>query len=135
MDPNKNGGGLCFIWDREIQVTILVKNKYMIHATIEHCIFPCKWYLTRAYGPPTHKDKNNFWSLLENTADCMGDPWIIIGDLNEILLADDKLGGRTIGSSSRNYLHNFLTNTDFTDLGFRGSPFTWSNNRYGPNQC
>lgn len=37
-------------------------------------------------------------------ADNCSEPWLIIGDLNEILIANDKLGGRPMGSSSRYYL-------------------------------
>lgn len=56
---------------------------------------------------------------------------MMIGDLNEILTSDEKFGGRPCGSSSINYLENFMLNTGTIDLGYKGSTFTWRNNRIG----
>lgn len=57
--------------------------------------------------------------------------WLIVRDLNEVLNSDEKWGGRCVGSSSRNFLENFMIETDFTDLGFKENKYTWRNNRYG----
>lgn len=76
----------------------------MIYARIEHCIMPYTWFLTCACGHPSYKDKNDFWSLLESMADTIVEPWIITGDLNEVLQTDEEMGRRSVGSSSQNHL-------------------------------
>lgn len=49
-------------------------------------------------------------------------PWLLFGDLNEIITADDKLGGRDIWKK-RLFLKEFLIDTDGTNLGFTGKRF------------
>lgn len=131
VDAENRAGGLCLFWQDNIEVTILLSNKNMIHVSINHPSLPSMWYLTCVYGPPYEHEKPLFWNQLENLVMNINSPWIMIGDLNEILTSDEKFGGRSLGSCSRNYLENFMNNTGTIDLGFNGHMFTWRNNRLG----
>lgn len=124
--------GLCLMWTENIEVTILDFTKYYIHALIDHRDGFRKWLVTCAYGPPYQQDKNKFWSKIELIANTVTEPWLLIGDLNEVHVRPEKLGGRSLGISSHNYLHDFITNTYFADIGYNGNDFTWRNKRYGP---
>lgn len=53
-----------------------------------------------------------------------------MGDLNEILHSNEKLGGRSLGSTSGNYLENFLFEYGSSNLGFIGNTRTLRNNRH-----
>lgn len=51
------------------------------------------------------------------------------GDFNCFLEAQEKLGGRSLPSSSTNVFTEFFYAAGLIDLGFTGYPFTWNNNR------
>ncbi|KAK2635601.1 hypothetical protein Ddye_030393 [Dipteronia dyeriana] len=58
-------------------------------------------------------------------------PWLCMGDFNEIISEDDKLGGPP---QNRLMMENFkeaLEYCGFEDVGFRGPIFTWCNRRNG----
>lgn len=61
----------------------------------------------------------------------MTEPWTIIGDINEVLNLDKKKAGKSVASSSRNYLEKFLNDAGCIDIGFCGNKFTWRNKRLG----
>ena len=60
-------------------------------------------------------------------------PWMMMGDLNEILQPEDKEGGRPVGETSSNAFADIVFDHGLLDLGFVGNPFTWSNRRPAPS--
>lgn len=57
-------------------------------------------------------------------------PWLLAGDLNEILFAHEKEGGR---QRAQRYMDNFrhaLEECGVEDLGFEGDIFMWRNNSH-----
>lgn len=131
VDAIGKSGGLCLLWHDELEVNILTYSQNLIHISIDHAVLPSKWILSCVYGPPHSNQKKFFWNQLETMVNSINEPWAMIGDLNEILSSDEKLGGRSIGSMSNNYLNDFLQNTGSIDLGFSGNSYTWRNNRIG----
>lgn len=65
----------------------------MIHVGVAHPVWPCKWLLTCAYGPPNYANDKEFWELLLMMHTQLNDDesWVIVGDLNEVLKSDAKL--------------------------------------------
>jgi len=57
-------------------------------------------------------------------------PWFCVGDFNEIVKLEEKMGG---ASRLERQMVAFREALDFCgvrDLGFVGSPFTWCNNQF-----
>lgn len=50
------------------------------------------WLLTSVYAPPYTRQKKLFWDGLAEMANSMKDPWLIIGDVNEVMSPDEKCG-------------------------------------------
>lgn len=107
---------LCLIWHSELKVTILDYSMHHIQARIEHEVFPQTWQLICAYGPPYLSKKANFWMEMTYLVENMTDPWIMIGDLNEVMHLHEKRGGRMHTVSSTSYLENFVIDTACIDL-------------------
>lgn len=59
---------------------------------------------------------------ITNLALKITDPWIIMGDLNEMLNSEDRIGGRATIGPSRVSLENFINDTGVINLGFAGNP-------------
>lgn len=89
--------------------------------------------LTGFYGAPSVDQRWETWNSLRTFHNQHQFPWFIRGDFNEILHNWEKEGRRDRTQSQMNAFNNVLSDCRLTDLGFSGSPFTWSNNRLAPN--
>lgn len=58
------------------------------------------------------------------------EPWLIMGDFNEILNIGEKFGGKTTGIR-KSYLNEFFQNVGALDLEYTGKRFTWENRQEG----
>ena len=78
------------------------------------------------YGPQGDREKIEFLRELRDIKPVVGDNWLLIGDFNLILTAEDKsndnLNRRLMGEfrSTLNYL-------ELKELNLRGRKYTWSN--------
>jgi hypothetical protein len=85
--------------------------------------------LTGFYGnPKTHKHKES-WVLLKHLSSLSSEPWVCMGDFNEILDNSERWGR---GSRPGWQIEDFcdaVVHYELYDLGFDGQPFTWRNKR------
>ena len=77
------------------------------------------------------------WENLKQIANLHNLPWCILGDFNKVTYEFEKLRGRPINKARAQTFKNSLDDCGMIDLGFEGSPFTWSNAQDPPNliQC
>lgn len=52
----------------------------------------CSWKLKAFYGHPDWTKRHESWALLRHPKDYNPDPWLVIGDFNEIVLQEEKVG-------------------------------------------
>ncbi|KAL6283631.1 hypothetical protein ACE6H2_014560 [Prunus campanulata] len=75
--------------------------------------------------PLTIVKKTAFWENLHNFGNIGSQPWVIIGDLNEICWESEKEGGSEWHANRRRFLLDFMDHLGLVDLGFVGQDFTW----------
>ena len=51
-------------------------------------------------------------------------PWLLLGDFNEMILDDEKLGGLPVNRTGISAFRNCMDNYGLMDLGFHGPRFT-----------
>lgn len=85
------------------------------------------WILTVLYASPNVSLRNNLWGYLDNLFSRHNLPWILIGDYNELISTADKSTGSLSGRFGG--LKRWVDRNALIDLGFKGSCFTWTNNR------
>lgn len=51
------------------------------------------FFLSCVYGEPAHDGKSVVWNRLTSLGATRSAPWSIVGDFNEILNNDEKIGG------------------------------------------
>jgi hypothetical protein len=85
-----------------------------------HCIYGFskshKKFLTCDLISKLHQTNNN-------------EKWLVFGDLNLIFNSNEKQGGRDTPQNLINHAYNTLNNCNLVNLGFKGNPFTWTNNQ------
>ena len=67
-------------------------------------------------------------TLLESLKHSNNLPWLCLEDYNEIISQTEKSGGRLWPIRQMDWFREVLHHYGFTDLGYIGSPFTWSRN-------
>lgn len=83
--------------------------------------------LAAVYASTSGSIRKTLWQHLSLAAD-LGIPSCIIGDFNVIVNAQEKKGGARFRWDWKvTDFHNFLNENALCDLGFKGSPYTWSN--------
>ena len=127
------GGGLAMLWRKEINLEIKSYSKHHIDAVITEEATSFKWRIIGFYGhPETHRRKES-WSFLNTLNQQYRLPWLCLGDFNEILSREEKLGGASRPQQQMDAFRNVVNRCGFKDMGYRGSKYTWFNQQEGEN--
>uniref|UniRef100_A0A803P2H6 Reverse transcriptase n=1 Tax=Cannabis sativa TaxID=3483 RepID=A0A803P2H6_CANSA len=123
------GGGFCVAWRQGMGINVKEVYETGFCLRIESLDGGQPWFLFCIYGTPYGNKKAEFWEWITGIIlDCEG-PWLVIGDLNAILNANEKQGGREFTAHEGAFLRNFVNDCGGIDLGCIGSAFTWYNAR------
>jgi hypothetical protein len=87
------------------------------------------WKITGFYGNPVCARRADSWELLKFLSTCHPVPWLCAGDFNEVVTQEEKEGSNLRKESQMTGFREALEACRLGDLGFSGSPFTWSNRR------
>lgn len=123
-------GGLVLMWTADLSLEILWTDERVICGEITSDEGLGKWRAYFCHGTPYAREKLDFWSFLESDINNWNGPWIVIGDLNEIMNEGEKSGGRSFWKR-KPFMRNFINAVNDMDIGFIGKKFTWDNRSYG----
>lgn len=84
------------LWNEEIKVECCWSSDRIIHCSILNLQGLKIGDFLACYGTPYLAEKMSFWEILQNLVDSIKGPWIIIGDLKEIISGCEKTKGRHI---------------------------------------
>jgi ribonuclease HI len=124
------GGGLVLFWKHDISLAIQSYSLSHIDTIIDG-ISEAPWRFTCFYGAPETHLRENSWNLLRTLSRQFSLPWCCAGDFNEIVRSSEKKGFRNHSENQMQKFRDVIDECGFIDLGYRGSPFTWCNNRRG----
>jgi hypothetical protein len=87
------------------------------------------WRATGIYGFPQQGKKINTCDLISSLYNSnYHDQWLLFGDYNLIVNSAEKHGG--CNNDNNHYiLQDTLNNCNLVDLGYKGEPYTWTNNQ------
>lgn len=86
------------------------------------------WWLTSVYGPTHQSEKEDFLEELREAHALVSGPWMINGDFNMIIWAEDKNNSR-IHRRQMGQFRCLLNDLELKELHLHGRLFTWSNER------
>ncbi|KAK9942661.1 hypothetical protein M0R45_008314 [Rubus argutus] len=124
-------GGLSLWWRPDVSVDCHNSSKFFIDTTVTFIKSGVKARITWIYGPPYYADKAEFWGSWTNKKRDDWIPWMVIGDLNEMLWQHEMEGGVPWSSNRCIFLRHFLDTNNLIDIGFKGQRFTWAKKAFG----
>ncbi|CAM8994384.1 unnamed protein product [Rhodiola kirilowii] len=124
-------GGLALWWNEEVSLTILSYSKYHIDACVEGEEVV---RVTVFYGEPVTSRREITWDFLRRLHSQFSLPWIVFGDFNEVCFSWEVKGGRIRGEWQMRAFRETLLDCGLSDLGYKGTPFTFSNRRSGAGE-
>ncbi|KAH7836436.1 hypothetical protein Vadar_001214 [Vaccinium darrowii] len=131
VDPIGIAGGLAVLWKRDLAVRFIRSSSFFIELEIKDDDSDHVWRLINLYASSSDRVRKLQWEeLIRYRQQCSAD-WIVWGDFNDVLWADEKQGGRVRDVWSLKAFRDFVTNLEAVDLGYCGHPFTWSNRHGG----
>ncbi|KAF5464435.1 hypothetical protein F2P56_014510 [Juglans regia] len=89
------------------------------------------WICTGFYGDPMTSKRHQSWELLPVLDPGGSNPWLYLGDFNEILHYGEKFRGGSRPLAQMEGFRTVLMECGLHHLGFKGDKFTWCNNREG----
>nr|XP_023878431.1 uncharacterized protein LOC111990897 [Quercus suber] len=123
-------GGIWVLWHSDlVQVDVLASTEQEIHALIRVRSLNFIWILSAIYASPRFAKRCLLWDNLKMLASLHNLPWSLMGDFNEVLFEDEKLGGNVICQRRARAIQECMDACQMMDLGFSGPKFTWSNKR------
>ncbi|KAL4279545.1 hypothetical protein GQ457_03G016570 [Hibiscus cannabinus] len=129
VDFSSRCSGLLFLWNNKIIVDLLSYS--MLHIDIQILSATDKFRFTGIYGYANTNLKNKTWDLIDRLRDSSSLPWLIGGDLNEILHDNEKVGGNRRNPSYINNFRDCLSRNQLADCNPTKGWYTWS--RMGPH--
>jgi hypothetical protein len=131
VEPVGRSGGLALLWKDAREV--MIKNYSLRHITTTITMVGSEysWKFTRYYGQPNSALRGDSWNLLTYLSRIDPSDWLCIGDFNEIIDNTEKFGGAVKSTSQLNCFRSALEECSLGDPGYKGSKFTWCNDREG----
>ncbi|KAF7114634.1 hypothetical protein RHSIM_RhsimUnG0081000 [Rhododendron simsii] len=111
-EPEGLAGGLALWWNKDVDIEVEGSSKNLIQTVVSESGNQKIWAASFVYGSPSRAGRPQVWDELKSIARGEILPWLCIGDFNEILSVDDKIG---------------------VGLEFKGPTFTWRNKRSDGN--
>ena len=90
---NGSKGGLALLWKKEVLVDDQTFGPWHIDAVVGGDDGRGKWRFTGFYGQPETSRREETWRILERLGNSNHLPWLCMGDFNEIVSSNEKLGG------------------------------------------
>jgi len=106
-------------------VHVLSKDNRAIHLYVKDKLLNHETIISGIYGTTQERDKHLFWDKLPLLNPLFHLAWCIIGDSNELLSPDEKIGGVSITSEKTHRINHFIDIVDAKDIFSIGIPFTW----------
>lgn len=76
------------------------------------------------YVSPRYAERHLLWENLSIVASLHSLLWVITGDFNEVLLGEDKFGGRNVNINRALKFQERLNSCKMIDIGFSGPQYT-----------
>jgi hypothetical protein len=90
-------GGIWILWKTEaMNLELMCSTEQEIHVSVKVSDYDPLWLLSAIYASPRRSERRIFWYNLAIIASLHNLPWVMVGDFNDILSDEEKLGGEGV---------------------------------------
>ena len=116
---------------KTVNVTLLKETKQLVHVSVENFILNKEFEVSFVYGLHTcSKDRRDLWRTLTSISSAnLGNPWMALGDFNEVLSPNEIFGGNQAWDPGMAEFNELINDCCLVDLRYTGCYYTWSNRR------
>lgn len=101
VEANGSIGGLTFMWIEDIKISYMWKTDRLKCCSVLDSDLNISSKNLVCYGTPYWGEKENFCSNLDFLVSIWEEPWLLLGDFNEIMNFGEKFGGSKCRSSKK----------------------------------
>ncbi|XP_062118643.1 uncharacterized protein LOC133832295 [Humulus lupulus] len=112
-------------------VDILQCSSQLIHLYVSSTSNKDSFHVTFVYGMNDEGGRNILWKELQELA--VTSPWIVLGDFNDILSKEERIGARVKYKSSQAF-QMCIAACYLEDIKYSGNFFTWNNKQKGQDR-
>ena len=120
------GGALLAAHDDFYQIIQTELRAHSVSARLQSKTSVVEWWLTVVYGPQDDQEKVQFLQDLSELRNSINGKWLVIGDFNLILQAQDK-SNQNLNRRMMGIFRNWVNRMQLKELKLCGRRFTWSN--------
>ncbi|XP_074266947.1 uncharacterized protein LOC141590242 [Silene latifolia] len=89
----KDGGRIWLMCDEQVyKVELISKFAQVIHVRVTYMLNNFSRILSMVYGFNKSHEREDLWHALSSLGNCMKDPWLVMGDFNNVLFMDECIG-------------------------------------------
>lgn len=115
----RNKGGLALLWFEDIELEIINYSTFHIHTKVMENSLGVVSFLTSFYSAPEVGKRACTWNLLGRINSGMDANWCLMGDFNEIISHNEKIGGRPRPLSQMATFKYAIESNGLLDLGWK----------------
>ncbi|XP_062085993.1 uncharacterized protein LOC133792101 [Humulus lupulus] len=106
-------------------------SNQLIHLFVATVDNKHRFFTTFVYGFNDEEGRKSLWRSLQDLARV--DPWVVLGDFNDILNRDERIGDRVRYNSNNDFI-NCVSCCQLEDVKYSGNFYTWSNKQQGSDK-
>lgn len=84
------------------------------------------FFMSSVYGDPVRAMRQQIWNWLANIGIGRDESWVLIGDFNELMNNNEKLGGSARNESTFWDFRNMAENCKIKEIRCSGNWFSWA---------
>lgn len=128
---NHPNGRLWIMFDdNKIKVKFVCSTPRMIHIEVFGVDGKFMYLCTRIYVMNSLNKRRKLWKDIKELQPNSTQPWLLLGDFNNVLRATDRIGGHPVVEAEFVDLENMMETMGMFEKDSRGDHYTWSNKQY-----
>lgn len=127
VDPVGLSGGMALFWKNSYEVEILSSLNRIIDAKVR--IGSLTFYMSFVYGDPVRQRRQEVWNRLADIGVQRNGGWFLVGDFNEIMNNEEKLGGPARQESSFYPFRSMVRDCRIKEIPSSGNRLSWAGTR------
>lgn len=126
QEARGHSGGIWILTNRDDLTFNLIDSSFQA-ITFSISKGNASWYVSAVYASPIFSVRCALWQQITALRRIINGPWLLVGDLNEVLSSSEVLGG-SFSPSRAFILSTMMDDCSFIDMDTVGGLFTWRKN-------